>query len=239
MTTKFFNNENGNTLFEKLKGIAAGMGLNFHTFQAVSGFFRSSGYFKLRAELKDVQRIQILVGINIDNIFRKHNKTEFFMGDPEEARKAFSKDYIEDVKNAKYADEVENGILQLAQDLADGRVEMKMHPTRNLHAKFYLCLPKNHTPNTDGWVIMGSSNISDSGLGITAAPRYELNVAMKDYDDVAYCKGEFERLWNEGVKLSLEDINIRLPCTGDNMNCPNNLFDPEFQTIDCWSFCEQ
>lgn len=208
MTTKFFNNENGNTLFEKLKGIAAGMGLNFHTFQAVSGFFRSSGYFKLRAELKDVQRIQILVGINIDNIFRKHNKAEFFMGDPEEARKAFSKDYIEDVKNAEYADEVENGILQLAQDLADGRVEMKMHPTRNLHAKFYLCLPKNHTPNTDGWVIMGSSNISDSGLGITSAPRYELNVAMKDYDDVAYCKGEFERLWNEGVKLSLEDINM-------------------------------
>ena len=38
MATKFFNTENGDTLFAKLKGIVDGMGLNFHTFQAVSGF---------------------------------------------------------------------------------------------------------------------------------------------------------------------------------------------------------
>ena len=55
MSTKFFNNENGDTLFVKLKGIVDGMGLNLHTFQAVSGYFRSSGYFKLRNELKDTQ----------------------------------------------------------------------------------------------------------------------------------------------------------------------------------------
>ena len=55
MATKFFNNENGDTLFAKLKGLVDGMGMNFHTFQAVSGYFRSSGYFKLRNELKDTQ----------------------------------------------------------------------------------------------------------------------------------------------------------------------------------------
>lgn len=48
MATKFFNNTDGETLFSKFKGIAEGMGANFHTFQAVSGYFRSSGYFKLR-----------------------------------------------------------------------------------------------------------------------------------------------------------------------------------------------
>lgn len=53
---------------------------------------------------------------------------------------------------------------------------------------------------------MGSSNISDSGLGISEPPRYELNVAMKDYDDVAYCKNEFDMLWNEGVPITAEDI---------------------------------
>ena len=71
MSTKFFNNENGDTLFAKLKGIVGGMGVNFHTLQAVSGYFRSSGYFKLRNELKDTQKIQVLVGIDIDNVFRK------------------------------------------------------------------------------------------------------------------------------------------------------------------------
>ena len=73
MSSKFFNNNSGNTLFEKLKGIACNMA-NFDRFLAVVGFFRSSGYFKLRKELNDVEEIKILVGINIDDIFRRHNK---------------------------------------------------------------------------------------------------------------------------------------------------------------------
>ena len=51
MTSNFFNNTDGNTLFAKFRGIAEGMA-DFHTFQAVSGFFRSSGWFKLRKELE-------------------------------------------------------------------------------------------------------------------------------------------------------------------------------------------
>ena len=50
MSTKFFNNRLGNTLFDKLKGIASEMA-TFDRFLAVVGFFRSSGYFKLRKEL--------------------------------------------------------------------------------------------------------------------------------------------------------------------------------------------
>ena len=53
---------------------------------------------------------------------------------------------------------------------------------------------------------MGSSNISDSGLGIKQPPQYELNVAMKDYDDVKYCSDEFWTLWNEAIPLTAEDI---------------------------------
>lgn len=45
--THFFNNQNGNSLFEKIQGIANDMP-NFDRFLAVVGFFRSSGYFKLR-----------------------------------------------------------------------------------------------------------------------------------------------------------------------------------------------
>ena len=63
MSTKFFNNTPGNTLFNKLKGIASGMA-TFDRFLAVVGFFRSSGYFKLRRELGNISEIKILVGIN-------------------------------------------------------------------------------------------------------------------------------------------------------------------------------
>lgn len=205
MSTKFFNNTQNNTLFEKLKGIATDMN-GFQRFLAVVGYFRSSGYFKLRKELGDISDIRILIGINTDNIFRNHNLGWEMLEAPEKAKKLYNEQFRQDIIDAQYSKEVEEGILQLCQDLADGRLQLRLHPTKNLHAKFYLCLPDNHTEHSDGWVIMGSSNISDSGLGTGKSPRYELNVAMRDYDDVNYCHEEFERLWNEAETLKLEEI---------------------------------
>ena len=223
MSSKFFNNVDS-TLLDKFRGIATNMH-DFHTFQAVVGYFRSSGYFKLRKELKDVKMIQILVGINIDDIFRKHDTSLLMLGGDDEAKAKYTQDFIKDVLEAKYSEDVEHGILQLCDDIANGVVEMRINKSRNLHAKFYLCLPEEHNENTDGWVIMGSSNISDSGLGITQPPRYELNVAMKDYDDVNYCKEEFERLWEEAVPLSPEDITaIRHKTYLDYMPTPYELY---------------
>ena len=204
MATKFFNNIN-HSLFDKLKGIAGSMA-DFNRFLAIAGFFRSSGYFKLRRELENVEEIKILVGINVDEIFRKHNKALLMLAEPEKAKDLYKTDFCDDVIKADYSPEVEAGILQMFDDLASGRLQMRIHPTKNLHAKFYLCLPSNHNENSDGWVIMGSSNISDSGLGLSIAPRYELNVAMKDYDDVKYCLDEFNNLWDESIPLT--DIDI-------------------------------
>ena len=121
MDTKFFNNENGDTLFSKLKGIAAGMGMNFHTFQAVSGYFRSSGYFKLRAELKNTQKIQVLIGINIDDVFRKSRREGMmFFGDKEDAKRQYTKGFIDDIRSAGYKKEIEEGIIQLCDDVVSG-----------------------------------------------------------------------------------------------------------------------
>ena len=210
--SKFFTNRNtSNSLFEKIKGIINGM-VNLQNFNAVVGYFRSSGYFKIRNEIQKsgkLPTIKILIGINIDNIFRQHNKSMLFLAgekEKKEATKQYRQDFIDDVKNAGYSEDIEKGILLLADDLLSGQVELKIHPTKSLHAKFYLFLPEKFNENSDGWVIMGSSNISDSGLGITQPPHYELNVAMKDYDDVAFCENEFEELWKEGVPITFDDI---------------------------------
>lgn len=205
MGRHFFNNTEGNTLFEQFKGIAHNMD-TFDVFLAVVGYFRSSGYFKLRKELGDISEIKILIGINTDDIFRKHNKAMLMFADKDKAKEIFETEFRQDIIDAKYSAEVEQGILQMCQDLIDGRLEMRIHPTKNLHAKFYLCLPKDYTRFKDGWVIMGSSNISDFGLGISQAPRYELNVAMKEPDDVEYCNEEFWKLWKESVVLTTDDI---------------------------------
>lgn len=205
MSSKFFNNTSGNTLFEKLKGIASGMA-TFDRFLAVVGFFRSSGYFKLRKELGDISEIKILIGINTDDIFRSRNPALLMMPDVEKAKEVYRQAYLEDIREARYAPEIEEGLSQLCDDLRSGRLQIRIHASKNLHAKFYLCLPKEHSPHSDGWVIMGSSNISESGLGITLTPRYELNVALKDYDDVHYCHEEFEALWSEAVELTGQEI---------------------------------
>ena len=101
MSTKFFNNDAGNTLFDKLKGIATEMA-TFNHFLAVVGFFRSSGYFKLRKELGDISEIKILVGINIDDIFSKHNKAIFMLGNEAKAKEIYQNGFKEDIIKAQY-----------------------------------------------------------------------------------------------------------------------------------------
>lgn len=206
MSTKFFNNI-GTTLMDKFHGIASEMA-NFDIFHAVVGYFRSSGYFKLRQELERVGEIRILVGINIDNLFRQSQASgKLFFGDKELSLEQYCEDFLRDVYQSEYSAEVDEGIRQFCADIAEGRLQLRIYPTKDLHAKFYLCLPKHHSEHSDGWVIMGSSNISAQGLGITEPPRYELNVAMKDYDDVHYCEEEFQQLWKDAIPVTLDDVN--------------------------------
>ena len=72
MSSKFFTNTEGNTLFKKFEGILKAM--KTHSFQAVSAYFRSSGYFKMREMLKEVEEIKILVGINVDTLIADAQK---------------------------------------------------------------------------------------------------------------------------------------------------------------------
>lgn len=153
MASNFFNNQQ-NTLFDKFKGISSGMGGNFYRFLAVVGFFRSSGYFSLRKELEDVKDLRILVGINIDDIWKNHDKTKIFTGDSEKAKSIYNDQFIEDIATSNYSKEVEDGILQMIDDLKSGKLKMRIHPSKKLHAKFYLCLPENHTEHTDGCLFL-------------------------------------------------------------------------------------
>ena len=220
MSTKFFNNIDA-TLLDKFQGIATAMA-NFDIFHAVVGYFRSSGYFKLRQELENVNEIRILVGINIDDIFRHHNPQMFFTADshPGEVVEQYRQQLVADIRKAHYDADTEHGIIQMFDDIASGKLQLRVHATRNLHAKFYLCLPGNFSQHSDGWVIMGSSNLTDQGLGTANDHRYELNVAMKDYDDVRYCEDEFWRLWNESVAVSVEDMQHARSATHLNTEQP-------------------
>ena len=206
MASHFFTNNNQNTLFDKFKGILEHM-KDLHAFHAVVGYFRSSGYFALQPYLTNLKEIKILVGINVDEMFAEtQRKGQLFLGDDERTKREFLDWFIQDIKEAKYSEQVENGILQFVNDMIDGRIEIRAHKSKTIHAKFYLFLPQNHTAHSDGWVIMGSSNLTEAGLGIKKAPNYELNIALKGYDDVDFTKQQFEELWNEGTLILPADI---------------------------------
>ncbi len=96
----------------------------FDRFLAVVGFFRSSGYFKLRKELGDISEIKILVGINIDDIFRKHNKALLMLADEEKAKEIYHNGFKEDIINAQNADFEYN--LHFTIDSVKKNVEMDM-----------------------------------------------------------------------------------------------------------------
>lgn len=205
MSSKFFTNSKDRNLFDKFTGIIESM--NPFAFHAVVGYFRSSGYFVLQPYLKNLKQIKILVGINVDQIFAEtQRKGLLFFSDEKRTKEEFLKRFLDDIKVAKYSKQVEDGILQFVDDLATGRIEVKAHPTKTIHAKFYIFLPEAHTANSDGWVIMGSSNLTDAGLGIKSSPNYELNVALKDFDDVKFSRDEFEQLWAEATPILPVDI---------------------------------
>jgi len=206
MSTKFFTNSNDRSLFDKFVGIIQNM-KDLYAFHAVVGYFRSSGYFALQPYLKDVKEIKILVGINVDSMFAEaQRKGLLYFGDENKAKDEFMKWFVQDIKEAKYSEEVEKGILDFVNDIINGKIEVRAHNSKKIHAKFYLFLPEKHSEHSDGWVIMGSSNLTDAGMGIKQSPNYEMNIALKDFDDVEFTKEEFKILWGESTPILPADI---------------------------------
>lgn len=206
MSTKFFTNSNERNLFDKFKGVLDKM-KDLHSFHAVVGYFRSSGYFALQPYLKNVKDVKILVGINVDQMFAESQRRGLiYFGDENKTKDEFLKWFIQDIKEARYSAEVEEGVLQFINDLIDGKIEVRAHNSAAIHAKFYLFLPVEHSEHSDGWVIMGSSNLTEAGLGIKKSPNYELNIALKDFDDVEFTKNEFKSLWEQSTSILPADI---------------------------------
>lgn len=208
MSTKFFTNKDQNTLLNKFKGIFEN-NKDIEFFDAVVGYFRSSGYFKIRPFLDDVPNIRILVGIDVDVILAKYqSKGLLFKGDANQTLLEFLAETKEDIQTAEYSKDVEDGILQFIEDIATNKIQIKAHPSKKLHAKIYIFKPQKWNEHRPGHVITGSSNLTHSGLGGDKGDHnYEFNVKLSDYDDVKFASNEFEQLWKEGVAILPFEIN--------------------------------
>ncbi len=191
----FFTNEPDSTLLDRFVAILK----DVRYFDILVGYFRSSGFFRLYRSFEKIEKIRILVGLGIDKIsfqiidrtkngdFESHVKIKEYFGE-------LLKTEIEASEDSK---QVEEGILKFVEFIKSGKIEIKAHPSRNIHAKVYIS--RYHENDRDfGNVITGSSNFSESGL----VAQREFNVQLKNSADVKYALEKFEALWKEAVDIS-------------------------------------
>ena len=207
MNSKFFTNQDENTLFNKFSGIFQ-HNKNINNFDALVGYFRSSGYFKIRPLLDNIDNIRILVGIDVDKItcYMQQQGLVLFKGDSQKTIEYWQQSFIYDIQQANYDKQTEQGIIQFVEDIQEGKVQLKAHPNKNIHAKIYIFRPDNFNEHNSGSVITGSSNITNAGLGTKTSPNYEFNTLLNDYDDIKFATDEFEALWLDGIAILPEQV---------------------------------
>ena len=215
VSSHFFTNRGGNTLMKEFEGILEN-NPQVKNLDAVVGFLRASGYFTLRPFLDNINKVRILIGIDVDKyIAHAHQRGELFFGAEEQVKEECLRLLKQDIETSHYTKQVEDGMLQMVQDMIDGKLELRAHPSKKIHAKFYILYPDNYNQHTFGTAITGSSNLSGNGLGIGDDKQYEFNVKLTQFDDVDFAKQEFEQLWQEaeGVPIDATDYQAALDKT--------------------------
>ena len=202
----FISNEAGRTLRERF---AALLGNDTRQFDCLVGYFFISGFHKLYPSLENIEKIRILVGLRTDtavwNLLQDSGQPN---AAPEtlpfqhsashaEVEKQMPRSLLRELADAPYTAEVEAGVQKFVQWIASGKLEIKAHPSQDLHAKVYIMT--FHAGDRDaGRVITGSSNLTQSGL----QDNLEFNVELKNRSDYEFAAAKFNELWATAVDVS-------------------------------------
>ena len=209
MATKFFTNSDDSVLLDKFVAVFR-YNPQLAEFDILVAYFRSTGYFRLRPHLEQMEQIRILVGINVDRWSSEAQQAGLvlrFGANADQVAQDFSDKFKKEIDDAPYDSRIENSVRQFVEDVSSGKIVIKAHPSRRLHAKIYIFRPKNFNEHSGGEVITGSSNLTEAGLGASDYDaNYEFNVSLRDHDDVQFATDEFERLWQEAVTILPEAV---------------------------------
>ncbi|MEP2026785.1 MAG: helicase, partial [Reichenbachiella sp.] len=116
MATNFFTNQGENTLYKKFVGVFEHM-QNIEYFKSVIGYFRASGYFAIRQHFPEDLKVKIIAGINVDPFIALAQKQGLLFNlNAKDTKETFIQSIQEDIINAKYGKNIEEGILQLISD---------------------------------------------------------------------------------------------------------------------------
>ena len=100
MGTNFFTNEKENTLLEKIEGVFKYKEVHF--FDALVGYFRASGYFRIRKFIQQTPQIRILVGINVDKLtYQANQQGLLFNPNTEQSQEEFFNDIKRNIQRGR------------------------------------------------------------------------------------------------------------------------------------------
>lgn len=212
MTTDltFITNENGQSLKDRFNVLIK----DSRFFDVLSGYFYTSGFYAIYKSLENTEKVRILVGISTDkkafDLFTTaKEEVQLELADPshKEAKEAFVQQVTSELEDSQDSQTVEQGVLKFIEWIKSGKLEIKVYPSQNIHAKVYIVTFKEGDRDT-GRVITGSSNLTQSGL----VDNLEFNVELKNSADYHFAKDKFEELWLNAVDISekyIETINTK------------------------------
>lgn len=216
----FFTNEPNSTLLDRFLITLK----DTRYFDVLVGYFRTSGFFRLYQSLEPIEKIRILVGLNVDDqsfeIIEEAKQTSIDFETHQNTRNKYSAYVVSELEKSEDSFDVEIGVRKFIEFLQAGKLEIKAYPSKDIHAKVYI-LRFGEKDRDFGRVITGSSNFSESGF----VANREFNVELKNSADVKFALGKFEELWKDGVDISKEYIDtIRTKTWLNDVITPYELY---------------
>ena len=203
---KFFTNEPERDLYSRFSVILKS---NTQFFDVLVGYFRTSGFFRLWEAMDGVEKIRILVGLNVDRftvklIDRVKDEIKYTSVSAKNSQEIVVEEIEKEFEQSETTEYVEKGVRVFIEWLKSGKLEMRMYTEAPIHAKVYIMRKDpDKVPDMYGSVITGSSNFSEAGL----RNNLEFNVELKDSADVQFALDRFETLWAKSVDIRDTYIN--------------------------------
>ena len=161
----FITNEAGQSLRDRF---AILLGKDTRFFDCLVGYFFISGFHRLYPALENVEKIRILVGLQTDRtaydlLQRAKEQGELALQSHASSKEQVAKDVLSELEKSADSVEIETGVHKFIEWIRSGKLEIKAHPTENLHAKVYI-MTFAEGDRDKGRVITGSSNLTQAGL---------------------------------------------------------------------------
>lgn len=199
--TKFFTNEDGNSLYERFNHTLR----NAQYFDSLVGYFRTSGFYRLYKSFENIEKIRILIGLNVDkktlDVLQEVGQQKLDFESQANIRKQYQEEVKSEFEISEDTKDVDLGVNKFRELIHSGKIEMKACREQNIHAKIYITRYGEDMP-IYGSVITGSSNFTENGLNA----QYEFNVELKDTPDVEFALEKFEKLWEMAVPITEDYI---------------------------------